>query len=205
MSMIIGKKIGMTQLFDESGKVTPVSVILAGPCPIVQVKTPENEGYAAIQIGFDERRESRTTNPLKGHFKKAGVSPRRILSEVRVDDASEYNVGDIVDVSAFENIEKVNVTGVSKGRGFAGTTRRHGFKRGRKTHGSSSYREPGSVGMCATPSRIFKGKKLPGRMGGVRRTAKNLSLVRIDSENHLLFVKGSVPGANNGIVFIRTA
>lgn len=205
MSMIIGKKIGMTQLFDESGRVTPVSVILAGPCPIVQVKTPEKEGYAAIQIGFDETRESLATSPQKGHFKKAGVEPQRVVREVRVDDASQYTVGDVVDVSTFESVEKITVTGVTKGRGFAGTTKRHGFQQGRKTHGNSSFREPGAVGMCATPSRIFKGKRMPGRMGGVRRTAKNLSLVRVDQENHLLFVKGSVPGANNGIVFIRTA
>ncbi len=129
----------------------------------------------------------------------------RILREERVDDASQYNVGDVVDVSAFENVQTIHVTGVTKGRGFAGTTRRHGFSRGRKTHGNTSYREPGSVGNCATPSRIFKGKRMPGQMGGVRRTARNLSLVRIDADNNLLFVKGSVPGASNGIVFVRTA
>jgi len=205
MALIIGKKVGMTQLFGESGKVTPVSVIQAGPCPIVQIKTKENEGYAAIQIGYDEKKESRTPSPMKGHFKKAGVPGQRILREVRVDNASEYNVGDAIDVSVFEGVTKVHVTGVTKGRGFAGTTRRYGFSTGRGTHGNNSKREPGSVGQCATPARIFKGKRLPGRMGGVKRTARNLEVVQIDSENNLLFIKGSIPGANNGIVFIRTA
>ncbi|MCH7548208.1 MAG: 50S ribosomal protein L3 [Candidatus Krumholzibacteriota bacterium] len=203
MKMIIGKKIGMTQLFEDSGKVTPVSVIEAGPCPIIQVKTPENEGYSAIQIGFVESKKSRTTKPLAGHFGKAGIAPKRILSEVRVDDAGAFNVGDTIDVSSFEGVEKVHVTGTSKGRGFAGVVKRHGFKIGRRTHGNSSHREPGSVGQCATPSRIFKGKRLPGRMGGVRSTTRNLKLVRIDTENNLLFIKGAVPGANNGIVFIK--
>ena len=205
MKMIIGKKIGMTQIFDESGRVTPVSVIEAGPCPIVQVKTPEKEGYAAIQIGFQERKESRVTRPLAGHFGKGNVKPQRILREVHVDDATQFNVGDAIDVSTFEGVEKVDVTGTSKGRGFAGTVKRHGFKIGRRTHGNSSQREPGSVGACATPSRIFKGKRMPGRMGGVRKTARNLKLVLIDAENNLLFIKGAVPGANNDIVFIKTA
>jgi len=205
MALLIGRKIGMTQLFEESGQVTPVSVILAGPCPIIQVKTPEKEGYGAIQIGFDEKKVQRTTSPEKGHVKAAGVPVQRILREVRVDDAGEYNVGDAVDVSVFEGTKKVHVTGTTKGRGFAGTTRRWGFSTGRKTHGSHSHREPGSVGQCATPARIFKGKKLPGRMGGVKRTARNLEVVQIDTENNLLFIKGSIPGANNGIVFIKTA
>jgi large subunit ribosomal protein L3 len=205
MALLIGKKLGMTQLFEESGKVVPVSVIEAGPCPVVQVKTPEKEGYAAIQIGYAETRESRSTSPLIGHFKKAGLKPQRILREERVDDASTFNVGDMLDVKVFEGVEKVTVTGVSKGRGFAGTVKRHNFQRGRKTHGNKSYREPGSVGACATPSRIFKGKRLPGRMGGVQHTVRNLRVVQVDAENNLLFVLGAVPGANNGIVYIRTA
>lgn len=205
MALLIGKKLGMTQLFHESGKVTPVSVIQAGPCPIVQVKTPEKEGYAAIQIGFDEVRETRTTSPMLGHFKSASVAPQRILREQRVDDVAEYKVGDTLNVSVLEGAEKVHVTGTSKGRGFAGTIKRHNFQRGRKTHGNKNYREPGSVGSCATPSRIFKGKRLPGRMGGVQRTVRNLKVVQLDAENNLLFVEGAVPGANNGIVYIRTA
>lgn len=203
--LIIGRKIGMTQLFEESGRVVPVTVIEAGPCPVVQVKTPEREGYASVQIGFAEQKPARVPRPLQGHFKKAGVAPQRVLTEMRVDDAAEYSVGDNVDVGAFEGVDTVHVTGVTKGRGFAGTVRRHGFHIGRRTHGNSSHREPGSVGNCATPARIFKGKRMPGRMGGVQRTARNLTLVQIDKENNLLFIKGSVPGANNGMVVIRTA
>jgi large subunit ribosomal protein L3 len=202
--MLIGKKIGMTQMFEESGKVVPVSVIEAGPCPIVQVKTADKEGYTAIQIGFDEVRESRTSKPENGHFKKANVPPQRILREIRVDDASSFKVGDTLDVKVFEGAKVVHVTGTSKGRGFAGTIRRYHFQRGRKTHGNKNYREPGSVGASAFPSRIFPGKRLPGRMGGVQRTTRNLTLVQIDAENNLLFIKGSIPGANNGIVFVRT-
>ena len=203
--LIIGKKIGMTQLFNDTGRVVPVSVIQAGPCPIIQVKTPEKEGYSAIQIGFDEKRSKRTTNPMRGHFKKAGCEPQRVVRELRLKEPGDYNVGDAIDVSAFEGVEKVHVTGTSKGRGFAGTVKRHKFKVGRRTHGNSNHRAPGSVGQCATPSRIFKGKKMPGRMGGVQRTTRKCSLVRIDTENNLLFIMGSVPGANNGIVLIHKA
>lgn len=202
--MLIGKKLGMTQIFEESGKVVPVSVIEVGPCPIVQVKTPEKEGYGAIQIGFDEVKEARANKPEVGHFKKAGVSPRRILREVRVDDTTAYKVGDTLDVKLFEGTKIVHVTGTSKGRGFAGTIRRHNFQRGRKTHGNKNYREPGSTGASAYPSRIYPGKRMPGRMGGVKRTTRNLTLVQIDAENNLLFVKGCIPGANNGIVFVRS-
>jgi len=205
MALLIGIKIGMTQLFEESGRVSPVTVIEAGPCPIVQVKTSDKEGYSAIQIGFVDAKESRVTSPMKGHFKKANVKPQRILREIRVDDASGYNVGDALDVNVFEGIDKVHVTGTSKGRGFAGVVKRHGFRIGRRTHGNSSQREPGSVGQCATPARIFKGKRLPGRMGGKTRTVKNLPVVQIDAENNLIFVKGAVPGANHEIVFVRTA
>jgi large subunit ribosomal protein L3 len=205
MALLIGKKIGMTQLFEESGRATPVTVIEAGPCPIVQVKTSEKEGYSAIQIGFLDAKEGRVTSPMKGHFKRANVKLQRILREVRVENAGDYNVGDALDVTVFEGVDKVNVTGASKGRGFAGTVKRHGFKIGRRTHGNKSQREPGAVGACATPARIFKGKRLPGRMGGVTRTVKNLPVVQIDPENNLIFVKGAVPGANNGVVLVRTA
>ena len=191
-------------MFEASGKVVPVSVIEAGPCPIVQVKTAEKEGYTAIQIGFDEAKESRLSKAENGHCKKANVATHRILREVRVDDAGSFKVGDTLDVKVFEGAKIVHVTGISKGRGFAGTIRRHHFQRGRKTHGNKNYREPGSVGASAFPSRIFPGKRAPGRMGGVQRTTRNLTLVQIDAENNLLFVKGSIPGANNGIVFVRT-
>ena len=202
--MLIGKKIGMTQIFEESGKVVPVSVVEAGPCPIIQVKTPEKEGYAAIQIGFDETKPSRVNKPEAGHFKKAGAAVRRILREIRVSDAATYKVGDTLDVKLFEGAKIVHVTGTSKGRGFAGTIKRHHFQRGRKTHGNKNYREPGSVGSSAYPSRTMPGKRMPGRMGGVKRTTRNLTLVQIDAENNLLFIKGSIPGANNGIVFVRS-
>jgi large subunit ribosomal protein L3 len=202
--MLIGKKIGMTQIFEPSGKVVPVSVIEAGPCPIVQVKTAEKEGYVSIQIGFDEVKESRLSKAENGHFKNANITPRRILREMRVEDAGAFKVGDTLDVKMFEGAKYVHVTGTSKGRGFAGTIKRYHFQRGRKTHGNKNYREPGSVGASAFPSRIFPGKRLPGRMGGVQRTTRNLTLVQIDAENNLLFIKGSIPGANNGIVFVRT-
>jgi large subunit ribosomal protein L3 len=194
----------MTQIFEESGRVVPVSIIEAGPCAIVQVKTPEKEGYAAIQIGFDEVKEARMTKAEVGHTKKANVTPRRVLREVRVDDASAFKVGETLDVKVFEGTQIVHVTGISKGRGFTGTVKRHNFQRGKKTHGNKNYKEPGSVGASAFPSRIFPGKRMPGRMGGVKRTTRNLTLVQIDAENNLLFIKGSIPGANNGIVFVRS-
>lgn len=205
MDLLIGKKLGMTQIFEESGNLTPVSVIQAGPCPIVQVKTQEKDGYSAIQIGFGDIKDKRVSNPLRGHFKRGNTSPRRVLREVRVDDPGRYKVGDALDVRIFDDAEKVHVSGSTKGRGFAGTIRRYNFKRGPASHGSKNVRAPGSVGMCATPSRIFKGKRLPGRMGGRRRTARNLQVVQVDAENNLLYVKGAVPGATNGIVLVRKA
>ncbi len=203
MQLLIGKKLGMTQIFEESGAATPVSVIQAGPCPIVQIKTLDTDGYSAIQIGYGETKKSRLKKPLEGHFKRSGANPARVLKEVRVDDPAEFKVGDVLDVKVFEGAEHVSVIGTSKGRGFAGTIKRHGFTSGPKSHGSKNIREPGSVGACATPSRIYKGKKLPGRMGGKRTTVRNLKIVQIDAENNLIFVKGAVPGATNGIVFIR--
>ncbi|MEJ2720465.1 MAG: 50S ribosomal protein L3 [bacterium] len=205
MELLIGKKLGMTHVFEESGELTPVSVIQAGPCPIVQVKTEETDGYSSIQIGFEEAKEQRVSKPMRGHFKRGGVEPCRILKEVRVDDPSQYKIGDKLDVKLFEGAGLVHVAGVSKGKGFAGTIRRHSFQSGPKAHGSKNIREPGSVGMCATPSRILKGKRLPGRMGGKRITVRNLKLVQIDAENNLLYIRGAVPGAANGIVYIQKA
>jgi len=205
MATLIGKKLGMTQIFEESGALVPVSVLQVGPCPVVQVKTADKHGYSAIQIGFDEVRETLLTQPQRGHCKAANVAPCRVLREVRVDDAGEYNVGGSIGVSGFEGIANVDVVGTTKGRGFAGTVKRHKFNRGDMTHGSHNKREPGSVGMCATPSRIFKGKRLPGRMGGVRQTAKNLKVVQIDAENNLIYVRGAVPGATNNLVIVRSA
>ncbi len=205
MDFLIGRKVGMTQVFEDSGDVTPVSVIQAGPCPIVQIKTPDKDGYSAVQIGFGDIHQKRVPRGVGGHFKKANVDPRRVLREVRVDDATEYKVGEAVDVKIFEGTDKVHVTGTSKGRGFAGVIKRHHLSRGPQSHGSQSHRNPGSVGLCATPSRIFLGKRMPGRMGGVRATTKNLKVVQVDTENNLLYVRGSIPGANNGFVFIRKA
>jgi len=203
MELLIGKKLGMTQIFHESGKLTPVSVIQAGPCPIVQVKTPETDGYSAVQIGFGDVREKNMTLPLKGHYGKAGVAPQRVLKEFRVDDTSAYKVGESLDASVFDGISKVDVTGRSKGRGFAGTIKRHNFSLGPKTHGSHDHRKPGSVGLAATPARVFKGKRMPGRMGGNKETVRNLEVVQIDTENNLIYVKGAIPGSTNGIVFIH--
>jgi len=205
MAMLIGRKLGMTQIYEESGKVTPVTVIEAGPCPILQIKTAQKEGYSAIQIGFDETRESRVTGPMNGVFRKAGVKPLRMLREVRVDDTSGYKVGDSLNVKVFEGAKKVHVTGRTKGRGFTGTTKRHNFRTGRMTHGNTSRRAPGSVGSNTTPARILKGKRMAGRLGYDIRTMRNLSLVQIDAENNLLFIEGAIPGANNGLVFVRTA
>lgn len=205
MVALLGKKLGMTQVFEESGRAIPVSVIQAGPCPVVQVKTPEKDGYAAVQIGFDPVKKQRVTKPALGRFKAAKVDPQRILREIRVDAPEEYTVGQSIDVTVFEGAPRVHVSGVVKGRGFAGVTKKHNFKGGKETHGCKSHRVPGAVGNCATPSRIFKGKKLAGRMGGNNMTVRNLQVVQIDVENNLLFVRGAVPGANNGFVFIRKA
>ena len=203
MQVLIGKKLGMAQIFAPTGEATPVSVIQAGPCPIVQVKTPETDGYSAIQIGFGEVKKTRVRKPLEGHFKRASVAPCKVLKEVRVTNAGEFKVGDVLNVKIFEGIDRVDVAGVSKGKGFAGTIKRHNFQRGPETHGCKNVREPGSVGQNTTPARILKGKRLPGRLGGENVTVRNLKVVLIDAENNLLFVKGAVPGANNGIVFIK--
>ncbi len=203
MEALIGKKMGMTQIFQESGRAEPVSVIQLGPCPVVQIKTTEKDGYSAVQIGFEPVKESRTTRPYRGHFKSAKIGPHRILREVRVDDVSGFKVGESLGAKLFEDAKEVHIAGVTKGCGFAGVTKRHGFKGGKETHGCKNHRVPGAVGNCATPSRIFKGKKLAGRMGGARMTVKNLKVIQVDVENNLLFVRGAVPGGVNGILFVR--
>lgn len=205
MEAMLGKKLGMTQVFEESGRSIPVSVIQAGPCPVVQIKTIEKDGYGAIQIGFDSPSKNKLTRPIAGHFKRAKVEPRRILKEVRVDAPDQYTVGQAISVKIFEGASKVHVSGFTKGRGYAGVTKKHGFKGGKQTHGCKSHRVPGSVGNNSDPARVFKGKKLAGRMGNEQRTILNLQVVQIDVENNLLFVRGAVPGANNGVVFIRKA
>jgi large subunit ribosomal protein L3 len=203
MNGILGKKIGMTQVFTENGERLAVTVLEAGPCHIVQKKTPEKEGYSAMQVGFQEKKESRTSKPLKGHFEKANVTPKKSVVEFSAENPEEWNVGQSYDVSIFEGVENVVVSGTSKGRGFAGTIKRHGFTSGPRSHGSHNVREPGSLGAHSYPARVFPGKKLPGHYGNKRVSVKNLTVVKIDKERNLLFVKGAVPGPKNGLIEIR--
>jgi len=206
MKALLGKKLGMTQIFDQkTGAVTPVTVLQLGPCPVVQVKTRDHDGYEAVQLGFGDIRPSTMTLPKRGHFARAGVAPRRWLREFRVEDASPYQLGQEITVEIFQDIKKVDVIGTSKGRGFAGTVKRHKFTTGPKTHGSRNYRAPGSIGSNSTPNRVFKGQRMPGHMGDVRVTVRNLSVAAVDASNNLLLVEGAVPGARNGFVYVRTA
>ncbi len=203
MIALLAKKVGMTQLYDESGRVIPVTVLAAGPCPVVQVKTAERDGYAALQIGFGKRRETLIGKPLQGHLKKHNATGVRMLREIRVEDPAPYQVGQELTVSLFEVGGKVDVVGTSKGRGFAGVVRRHHFKAGRETHGCTTHKQPGSIGASAYPSRVIKGKRLPGRMGGARVTVKNLDVIGVDADQHLIWLRGSVPGHPNATVLIR--
>ena len=200
---LLAQKIGMTQVYDEKGHVVPVTVLAAGPCPVVQVKTSERDGYAALQIGFGKKRESLIPKGLQGHLKKHSALGVRSLKEVRVEDTSPYTVGQELTVTLFEVGSKVDVIGVSKGRGFAGVIRRHHFTCGRETHGCVTHKQPGSIGASAYPSRGIKGKRLPGRMGGARVTVKNLDVIGVDPEQNLIWLRGSVPGHPNGTVLIR--
>jgi large subunit ribosomal protein L3 len=203
MIALLGKKVGMTQIYDESGRVIPVTVLAAGPCPVVQVKTTEHDGYGALQIGFGKRREKLISKALQGHMKKHNAAGIRTLREIRVDDTSAYQVGQELTVSLFEVGAKVDVVGTSKGRGFAGVVRRHHFTAGRATHGCTTHKQPGSIGASAYPSRVIKGKRLPGRMGGARVTVKNLDVIGVDADQHLIWLRGSVPGHPNATVLIR--
>lgn len=203
MIALLAKKVGMTQVYDESGRVIPVTVLAAGPCPVVQVKTAERDGYTALQIGFGKRREKLIPKPLQGHHKKHNVAGVRMLREIRVEDPSPYQVGQELTVSLFEVGAKVDVVGTSKGRGFAGVVRRHHFTAGRATHGCTTHKQPGSIGASAYPSRVIKGKRLPGRMGGGRVTVKNLDVIGVDADQHLIWIRGSVPGHPNAMVMIR--
>ncbi len=205
VTTILGRKLGMTQVWSEDDKLVPVTVIEAGPCVVTQVKTDKTDGYSAVQIGFGDVAERRVNKPMAGHFEKAGVEPKRHLVEVRTDSADEYKPGDEITVEAFTDAKSVHVTGVSKGKGFAGVMKRHNFRGGPGGHGSHAHREPGSVGQCATPSRVFKGKRLPGHMGSETVTVRNLDVVRIDAEQNLLLVKGAVPGAKGALLTIRMA
>ncbi len=200
---IIGKKLGMTQVFTPEGRLVPVTVIEAGPCTVVQKKTVETDGYEAVQLGFGDKKEKKVTKPEKGHFDKAGVTAKRVLREFRLAGAADLNLGDVVSVEVFAEGDKVDVTGISKGKGYAGTVKRFGTHRGPMAHGSKYHRGPGSMGACSTPSKVMKGKKLPGHMGVDRVTVQNLNVVKVDSERNLLLVKGAVPGARGSIVTVK--
>ena len=202
---ILGTKIGMTQIFGEGGKVIPVTAILAGPCTVIQKKTVETDGYDAVQVGFGEIKEKKVNKPLKGHFAKADTANKKYLREFRLEDVSAYNVGDEIKAEVFEAGEKVDVSGISKGHGFAGPMKRWNLHRGPMSHGSHSQRVSGSMGMCSYPGRVFKGKKLPGHYGVDKVTIQNLEIVRVDAENNLILVKGAVPGIKGGLVTIRNA
>lgn len=204
-NMILGRKLGMTQVWSDDDEIIPVTVIEAGPCVVSQVKTKETDGYEAIQMGFGTIKDKHVNKPMAGHFAKAGVAPMRFLREVRVDDASAHETGEVITIDSFDGVEKVNVTGTSKGKGFAGVMKRHGFGGGPGGHGSHFHRAPGSIGQCASPSRVLKGVRMAGHMGDERVTVRNLKVVRIDAEHNVILVKGAVPGGNNGLVMIREA
>ena len=204
MEGIVGKKIGMTRVFNQEGQTIAVTVIEAGPCPVVQVKTKEKEGYDAVHLGFGQKRKKLFTQPLLGHFNKAKVEPQRILKEMRTENVGKFKVGQKLGVDLFSVGEKVRVTGVSKGLGFQGTVRRYKFHGGPKTHGQSDrLRSPGSIGGSSYPSRVFKGQRMPGRMGGEKLTVRNLVVVGVDPEKSLLLIRGAVPGKRNSYLTIR--
>jgi large subunit ribosomal protein L3 len=206
MKGILGKKVGMTQIFDEIGNVVPVTLIEAGPCHVIQKKTEEKDGYSAVQLGFGEVSERRVNKPKTGHLKKASAPPLRYLREFRLRGHEELEVGQIVKADVFEPGDRVDVVGISKGKGFAGVVKRHGFAGGIKTHGQSDrHRAAGSIGAGTTPGHVFKGLRMPGRMGGERVTISNLEVVVVDPERNLLAVKGSIPGAKNGLVMVKEA
>jgi large subunit ribosomal protein L3 len=200
---VLGKKVGMTQVFDVEGRAVPVTVIEAGPCPVVGIRTPEKNNYSAVQLGFAEEKASRVNKPKKGYFEKQGVSPKRWLREFRVDDVSQYSVGQEITVALFSDGELVDVRGVSKGKGYAGVMKRHHFSGAPASHGASKvHRKPGSSGANSYPGHIFKGKRMAGRMGGEQVTTKGLSVFAVDAENNLILIRGSVPGASNQLVLI---
>ena len=205
VSMILGRKIGMTQVWDENDNVVPVTVVQAGPCTVSQVKTKATDGYDAVQIGFGEIKPKHVNKPLAGHFKAHGVEPMRYLREVRVENGEEYSCGDQITAADFADVKAVDVTGTSKGKGFQGTIKRWNFSRGPMTHGSRNQRRPGSIGQCAYPARVRKGLHMAGHMGDERVTVKNLKLVRVDAEQNLMLIKGAIPGGKNALVSIRMA
>ena len=203
--VIIGKKIGMTQIFDEKGKVIPVTAIEAGPCVVAQVKNVETDGYEAIQLGFGEVKESKVNRPIKGHFAKSKLTPKKHLREFRADSVEGVKVGDELKADTFAAGDKVDIQGISKGKGFQGVIKRHGQSRGPMGHGSMYHRRPGSMGPTSTPGRVFKGKKLPGHMGRNTITIQNLEVVKVDLDKNVILVKGSVPGENGSILKIKSS
>lgn len=200
---IIGKKIGMTQVFDENGNVIPVTVVEAGPCTVIQKKTAQNDGYSAVQMGYGDVSLKHVNKPQKGHFDKADLAPKRTLREFRFENAEEMNVGDIIKADVFAAGERVDVVGTSKGKGYQGTIKRWGNHRLKESHGTGPvHRHAGSNGACSSPSKVFKGKKLPGHMGAERVTVQNLEVIKVDAENNLIAIKGAIPGPKNGIVMV---
>jgi len=205
MTGILGTKLGMTQVFDEAGQVVPVTVVQAGPCVVTSVRTPDSDGYSAVQLGYGEINPRKVTKPVAGLFEKAGVTPRRYLAEIRTESASEYTLGQEVTASVFEAGQKVDVSGKSKGKGTAGVMKRHGFKGLGASHGTQrKHRAPGSIGACATPGRVFKGVRMAGRMGAAKTTVQSLTIQAVDSDKNLLLIKGAIPGANGSLVMVRS-
>ena len=206
MTGILGTKLGMTQVFDETGQVVPVTVVQAGPCVVTAVRTPDNDGYSAVQIGFGEINPRKVTKPVAGVFAKAGVTPRRYVAEIRTENASEYTLGQELTATLFEAGQRVDVTGKSKGKGTAGVMKRHNFRGLSASHGTQrKHRSPGSIGGCATPGRVFKGLRMAGRMGAARTTEQNLSVHAVDADKGLLLIKGAVPGPRGALVVVRSA
>lgn len=203
---IIGKKVGMTQIFDENGNVVPVTVVEAGPCVICQKKSEAKDKYSSVQMGYEDVKPKRVSKPLKGHFDKRDLAPKRVLREFRFDDADKYNVGDIVKADVFSQGDRVDVVGTSKGKGYAGVIKRWNFRRLKESHGSGPVvRHGGSIGACSDPSRVFKGKKMAGRLGHERVTVQNLKVVKVDAENNLIAIKGAVPGPRGSVVIIKNS
>ena len=205
MKGLIGKKLGMTQIFDDEGRRIPVTVVEAGPCVVIQKKTVARDGYNAIQVGFVAKDAARANRPVIGHCKAAGQGAFRYLRELRLDDIDQYNVGDTISADIFNVGDIIDVTGTSIGKGYQGVVKRWGFKGGRSTHGSRFHRAPGSIGCSATPARVFKNKKMPGQMGNEKVTVQKLQIARVDANDNLLLIKGAVPGSTNGLVLIRNS
>ncbi|MDN3359552.1 50S ribosomal protein L3 [Actinomadura sp. DC4] len=203
---VLGEKLGMTQVFDDEGRIVPVTVVQAGPCVVTRVRTPDADGYSAVQLGYGQIDPRKVNKPVAGHYEKAGVTPRRHLVELRTDDAAEYELGQEITVEVFEAGQRIDVTGRSKGKGTAGVMKRHGFKGLGASHGTQrKHRSPGSIGGCATPGRVFKGLRMAGRHGNTRTTVQNLTVHAIDADKGLLLIKGAVPGPNGGLILVRSA